>query len=82
MSKKYENICNALNHIVHLLYLQLLIAVSGCVSIFAFAFLAGVPTGNASSALGIKTCVKTAGAKKYKSIIKQKKERDSVLSNN
>ena len=74
MSKKYENICNALNYIEHLLYLQLLIAVSGCVSIFAFAFLAGVPTGNVSSSLGTKTCVKTAGAKKYKSIIKQKQE--------
>ena len=58
MSKKYENICNALNHIVHLLYLQLLIAVSGCVSIFAFAFLAGVPTGNASSVIRNKNLCK------------------------
>ena len=38
-------------------------------------FLVGTPIGITSSAIGLKTCVITAGIKKFKSIIKKKKEK-------
>ena len=38
-----------------------------------------VPVGIVSSAVGIKLCVITAGIKKYKSIIKNKKKHDKIL---
>ena len=44
------------------------------VSISAFASLFAAPAGIASSAVGIKICTITAAIKKYKSIIKKKKE--------
>ena len=37
------------------------------------ASLVGIPIGTASSAVGLKVCVRTAGIKKYKLIIKKKK---------
>ena len=52
-----------------------LIAIStstGCVSISAFASLVRIPIGIASSTIGLKICVITAGIKKYNSIIKKK----------
>ena len=45
---------------------------TGYVSISAFASLAGIPIGIASSGVGLKICVVTPGIKKYKSIIKKK----------
>ena len=38
----------------------------------------GIPVGIMSSAIGLKSCAKTAGIKKYKTIIK-KKERDKII---
>ena len=55
--------------------LILVSAVTGCVSISAFALLVGVPVRIANSAVGIKICVITAGIKKYKPIIKKKKKK-------
>ena len=61
---------------------QLLIAIStitGCVSISAFASLVGIPVGIASSTIGLKICVITAGIKKYKSIIKKKRKKHDKI---
>ena len=72
MSEKYKKTCKYLNYILHLLILVL--TVTGCVSISAFASLVCIPVGIMSSAVGIKPCAITAGNKKYKSIIKKKKK--------
>ena len=59
--------------------------ITGYVSIFEFASLVCVPLGIKSSGVGLKTCADTAGIKKYKSIIKTKKNaawRNSVIRNN
>ena len=54
---------------------------SGCVSISAFASLAGISIGITSSAIGLKNCVITAVFKKHKSIIKKKKKKhDKIFS--
>ena len=47
---------------------------TGCVSISTFTSLVGIPVCIASSTSTIKTCVITAGIKKYVSIIKKKKK--------
>ena len=60
----------------------MLIAIStitGCVSISAFASLVGIPVGIASSTIGLKICVITAGIKKYKSIIKKKRKKHDKI---
>ena len=77
MSKKHKKVCRFLNYIGHLLIL--ITAVTGCVSISAFASLAGIPIGIMSSAIRLKICVTTAGIKKYKSIIRKKKHDKVVL---
>ena len=64
-------ICKVLNHAEHLLTLASKVTV--CVSIFAFAFLVGIPVGIASSAAAIKICVITSEVKKHKSVIRKKK---------
>ena len=46
----------------------LISTVTGCVSISAFGYLFGIPTGIISSAIGVKICVIIAGIKKYKSV--------------
>ena len=66
-----------MNYIENLLIL--ISAVTGCVSISAFASLADIPVGITSSAIGLKICVITAGIKKYKSIIKKKKKKHDKI---
>ena len=44
------------------------------VSISTFTSLVVIPVSIASSAIGLKLCVITAGIEKYKSIIKKKKK--------
>ena len=59
-----------------------LIAIStytGCVSIFVFASLVDIPIGITCSAIGLKICVITARVKKYKSIIKKKKQKHDKI---
>ena len=56
-----------MNYTEHLLILAS--TVTGCISIFAFASLVGIPIGITSLAIGLKICVITAGIKKYLSII-------------
>ena len=77
MSKKHKNVCRVLNYIYHLLILMS--TLTGCVLISAFASLICVFIGITSSAVGFKICAITAGIKKYKSIIKKKKERDEIV---
>ena len=59
--------CKALNYFEY--FVILISVVIGCVSMFAFGSLVGVLEGIASSAVGIKICVITAGIKKCKSDI-------------
>ena len=47
--------------------------------ISAFALLVYVPAGITSSAVGIKTCAITPVIKKYKLIIKKKKNNDKIV---
>ena len=44
MSKKHKKVCGVLNYIDHLLIL--VSAVTGCVSIFPFTSLFGIPVGS------------------------------------
>ena len=78
MSNKNKRICMALNYIEH--FHVLVSAVTGCISISAFASLFGIRIRIPSSAIGLKLCAITAGIKKYKSIIKKKKKkRDKIV---
>ena len=72
MSKKYEKDCRVWSHIEYSLIL--IFAVTGYVSISAFASLVGIPVGIMSSAIKLKICVIISGIK-YKLIIKKKKKR-------
>ena len=68
----------SLNYVKHMLILAL--TVIGCVSISAFASLVFVPVGITNFAVGTKICAITARIKKYKSIIKKKKEKhDNIV---
>ena len=69
----YKKTCKYLNYVEHLLILAS--AVTGCVSISAFALLVFIPIGIMSSTVGIKICAIAARIKKYKSIIKKKKNK-------
>ena len=68
MSKKHKKICTTVIYFEHFLILAYWI-----VSISPFASLIGIPIGITSSAIGLKICAITAGIKKYKSIMKMKK---------
>ena len=70
MITKHKKVCLTLNYIEHLHTFAS--AITGCVSISAFPSLAGIHTGIAISAVGLKNCAITAGIKKFKSIIRKK----------
>ena len=70
MSRENKNVFTTLNYIERFLILDS--AITGCVSISAFASLLGIPIGNTSSAIGLKIWAIAAGIKNYKSIIKKK----------
>ena len=76
MIERNKKVYNALNYCKH--FLVLVFAVSGCVSISAFASLVSVSVGMAHSAVGSKICVIIAGIKRYKSIVKEK-ERSTII---
>ena len=66
-----------LNYVKH--FLTVAIAVTGCISIFAFVSLVDIPTGIMSSTIGLNICAITARIKEHKSIIKKKKKkRDEI----
>ena len=71
--KKYKKTCKYLHYVEHLLILVL--TVTACVSISAFASLVCVPVGIKRSALGIAICAITTRIKKYKSNIKRKEKK-------
>ena len=77
MSKNHKNVWTTLNYIEH--YLILAFAITGCISISAFASLVGIPIGITSSAIGLKICATTAVIKKYKSMIKKRKEKHDKI---
>ena len=78
MSKKHKKGCTTLNYAKY--FLILASVVTGCISVFAFASLLGTSVRIVSSAIGWKICATTAGIKKYKSIIKNK--RRTMIKNN
>ena len=78
ISKKHKNVCATLNYIEHFLFLGA--AITGCISISAFASLVGVSIGIASSTVGLKICPITAAIKIYKSIIKKKKKNPNKIA--
>ena len=69
MSRKHKKVCATLTFIEH--FLILASAITGCISVSAFASWLGIPTRVTSSATGLKLCAIAAGM--YKSIIKNKK---------
>ena len=73
MNKKREKVCKTLNNIKHFPVLGF--AVTGSVSISAFASLVAIPIRITSSAVGRTICAITAGIKKFKSIFKKKKKK-------
>ena len=77
MSKKHKKVCTTLNYIEHLLILASTII--ACISISALASLIAIPIGITSYAIGLKICAITAGIKKYKSIIKNKKKKHDEI---
>ena len=74
MSKKHKKFCRVLYYIDHSLIAISII--TGWVSILAS--LAGIPIVITSSAIGLKICVIMVGIKKFKSIIKKKKQRSTI----
>ena len=73
MSNKHKKVCTTLYYIEH--FLILTSTITGCVSISDFTCLVGIPIGVTSSATGLKVCAITAWIKKYKLVIKKKKEK-------
>ena len=63
MSEKHKKVCKSLIFFEY--FFINTTAISGCVSISAFATLVGVPEGNASSGVGIKICGGTAEITRY-----------------
>ena len=72
MKEKHKKVYRVLNYSAHFIFIS---AVSGSVSISAFASLVGAPVGITSFAVGLKICAVTAGIKKYESIIKKKRKK-------
>ena len=62
-----------LNYIKHLNLVILIVKVTGCISISAFASLVSISTGSTSSAVVLKIYAITVRFNKYKSIIKKKR---------
>ena len=78
ISKKHKKVCATLDYVEH--FLIVWSAITGCVSISAFASLVGIPIGITSSAVGLEICMIAAAIKKHKSIIKkQKKKHDKIV---
>ena len=80
MCKKHKKVCRVLNYIEHALVL--ISAITGCVSISAFASLVGIPIGIMSSATGLIICAITTGIKKYKkkNMIWKKKPKTLIIN--
>ena len=77
MGEMYKKTCKFLNYIEHLLILAS--TVTGSISISAFASLVAIPVGITNSDIGIRLFAIIAAIKKYKSIIKKKKEKHDKI---
>ena len=77
MSKNNKKVCTTLNHIEHFLILGS--AITGCISISAFASLVFITIGIRSSTIELKIYAIAAAIKKYKSIIKKKKKKHDKI---
>ena len=75
LSRKHKKFCATLIYIEH--FLILASAITGCISISAFASLLGIPIRVTSSATGLKLCAIAAGM--YKSIINNKKKKHDKI---
>ena len=71
MSNKHNS--TVLNYTDHLLIV--ISTITGCVSISTFVSLVGIPIRTRSTSIELKICAKTAGIKRYKSIIYEKKKK-------
>ena len=71
ISKRHKKVSTTWNYIENLLILAS--AVTGCVSIFAFASLFGMPVGIASSAVLLKINVTTAGIKSISQYLRKRR---------
>ena len=76
-SKNHKKVCTTLSYIEY--FLILASTITGCVSIYTFASLVGIPIGITSSAIGLKNYAITAAIKKYKSMIKKKKNKHDKI---
>ena len=61
-------------------FLNLVFAVTGCITISAFASLVDISTGTTSSTIELNVCVIAARIKQYKSIVKKKKHEVLLLA--
>ena len=71
MSREHKKILY--NSKLHKTFFISVSAITGCLSIYAFAFLFAVIVGSMSSAIELKTCVVAAFIKKYKSVLRKRK---------
>ena len=77
ISKKHKKVSTSLIYIeTFLIFASTIIR---CASISCFASLVSIPIGITSSAIGVKICAITAGIKKYKRIIKEKKKKHDKI---
>ena len=77
MSRKHKKVCTTLNYIEQ--FLILASAITGFISISAFASLLGIPIGITGSPIGLKICAIASAIKKYKSISKKKKQKHGKI---
>ena len=77
MSKKLKKVCKILNYIENVLILAS--ALIGCISIYDFVSLLGIPIEMTSYAIGLKLYAASPGIKQYKSIIKEKKKKHDKI---
>ena len=77
MSKRHKKNGRNLNYVDHLHFVTS--TISGCTSISAFTSLVGILIAITSSGTEFKTCVITAGIKKYNSIIRRKRKKHDKI---
>ena len=77
----YKKVCATLNYIEgFLILLWRLSTITGCILIYTFASLIGILIGITTSAIALKICVTATRNKRYKSIIKKKKNKvDNIV---
>lgn len=77
VGKKHKKDSKVLIYIEHsIIFVS---AITGHVSISAFASVIGIPIGIKSTVVGLKTCAVTAGIKKYDSIITKKRKNNDII---